>query len=197
MASTLLYLVRHGEQQRAPGDDEDPGLGLSALGAEQARQLGRRLASVRLDVVRHSPARRAAETAAILSRYLPDVPVRESELLTDRTPVPAPGQQESVPAEYRWFLDTVPAQERDPGGARLDAAVKRLAVTADTDRCELLVTHNFVIGWFVRHVMAAPWWRWMGLNQVNCGLTIIKVSDGEPPALVTFNDPGHLPAAGG
>jgi probable phosphoglycerate mutase len=41
----------------------------------------------------------------------------------------------------------------------------RLAVATDTDRCELLVTHNFVIGWFIRHVLAAPWWRWMGLNQ--------------------------------
>jgi serine/threonine-protein phosphatase PGAM5 len=199
MASTLLYLVRHGEQQRAPGDGEDPGLGLSALGAEQAGQLGRRLAlaSVRFDVVRHSPARRAAETAAILSRYLPGVPVRESELLTDRTPVPIPGQEESVPAQYRWFLDTVPAQERDPGGARLDAAIARLAVTTGADRRELLVTHNFVIGWFVRHAMVAPWWRWMGLNQSNCGLTIIKVSDGEPPALVTFNDTGHLASASG
>jgi hypothetical protein len=53
---------------------------------------------------------------------------------------------------------------------------------------------HFVIGWFVRYVLDAPWWRWMGLNQFNCALTIIKVSDGEPPALVTFNDIGHLPA---
>jgi len=193
MATTLLYLVRHGEQQRAPSDGENPGLGLSALGEEQARYLGRRLASVPFDVVRHGPARRAAETAAILSRYLPGVPVRESDLLADRTPVPVPGQEGPVPARYRGFLDTVPADERDPGGARLDDAVARLAVTAAVDRCELLVTHNFVIGWFVRHVMDAPWWRWMGLNQFNCALTIIKVSDGEPPALVTFNDVGHLP----
>jgi serine/threonine-protein phosphatase PGAM5 len=193
MASTLLYLVRHGEQQHAPGDGEDPGLGLSALGEEQARYLGRRLANVPFDVVRHSPSRRAAETAAILSGYLPGVPACESELLADRTPVPLPGQEESVPVQYRWFPDTVPEGERDPGGSRLDAAVARLAVATDTDRCELLVTHNFVIGWFVRHVLAAPWWRWMGLNQFNCALTIIKVSDGEPPALVTFNDMGHLP----
>ena len=193
MASTLLYLVRHGEQQRAPGDGEDPGLGLSALGEEQARYLGRRLANVPFDVVCHGPSRRAAETAAILSEYLAGVPVRESDLLTDRTPMPIPGQEESVPAQYRWFLDSVPEEERDLGGSRLDAAVARLAVATDTDRCELLVTHNFVIGWFVRHVMAAPWWRWMGLNQFNCALTIIKVSGSEPPALVTFNDIGHLP----
>lgn len=33
----------------------------------------------------------------------------------------------------------------------------------------------------------------MGLNQFNGALTIIKVGDSEPPALVTFNDSGHLP----
>jgi len=191
--ATLLYLVRHGEQQRGPGDDEDPGLGLSELGKEQARYLGRRLAGVPFNVVRHGPAGRAAETAAILSQYLPGVPVRESDLLADRTPMPVPGQEGSVPARYRWFLDTVPADERDLGGSRLDDAVARLAVATAADRCELLVTHNFVIGWFVRHVLDAPWWRWMGLNQFNCALTIIKVSDGEPPALITFNDIGHLP----
>lgn len=193
MASTLLYLVRHGEQERSAVDDEAPGLGLSALGAEQAGYLGRRLAGVPFDVVRHGPARRAAETAAVLARHLPGVPVIESELLTDLTPVPAPGQEECVPAGYRWFLDTVAEEERDVGGVRLDTAVARLAVATTADRCELLVTHNFVIGWFVRHVLDAPWWRWMGLNQFNCALTIIKVSEDEPPALVSFNDVGHLP----
>ena len=193
MAITLLYLVRHGEQEHASGGGEDPGAGLSALGQEQAGYLGRRLARVPFDVIRHGPARRAAETAAILAQYLPGVPVTESDLLADRTPVPVAGQEGSVPAEYRWFLDTVPEQERDPGGSRLNAAIAQLGVVGGADRCELLVTHNFVIGWFVRHVMYAPWWRWMGLNQFNCGLTIIRVSDEEHPALVTFNDIGHLP----
>jgi serine/threonine-protein phosphatase PGAM5 len=186
-------LVRHGEQQRAPGEGENQAKGLSVLGEEQARCLGRRLASVPFDAVRHGPSRRTAETAAILAEYLPGVPVCESELLTDLTPVPVPGQEGSVPDQYRWFLDTVPAEERDLGGARLDAAFAQLAVAAGADRCELLVTHNFVIGWFVRHVLGAPWWRWMGLNQFNCALSIIKISDSDPPALVTFNDVGHLP----
>lgn len=193
MGRTLLYLVRHGEQLRASGDGDDPGLGLSALGAHQASCLGQRLAGTTFDVIRHSPLPRAAETARILSGYLPGVPVTESELLADRTPVPAPGLEDSVPEQYRWFPDTVPEEERDVGGALLDAAYAGLAVASDTDRRELLITHNFVIGWFVRHVLAAPWWRWMGLNQVNCALTVISVQTSEPPALVTFNDAGHLP----
>jgi hypothetical protein len=35
--------------------------------------------------------------------------------------------------------------------------------------------HNFVIGWFVRHVLDAPEWRWMGLNQFNAALTILQI----------------------
>jgi hypothetical protein len=61
----------------------------------------------------------------------------ESELLTDLTPVPARGQEECVPSRYRGFLDTVAEEERDLGGARLDAAVARLAVATGADRCEL------------------------------------------------------------
>ena len=55
-------------------------------------------------------------------------------------------------------------------------------------------THNFVIGWFVRHVFDAPEWRWLGLNQANCGLTIIRIRSAKPPVLVAHNDLAHLPA---
>lgn len=193
MATTLLYLVRHAQQCHSPAGEEHDG-GLSALGERQAHRLGRRLAGVPFDVARHSPLRRAAQTAQILGGYLPGVPVSSSELLPDRTPVPSAGQAGAVPPRWRPFLAGVPAGERDPGGRHLDAAVARLAVTGDHDRHELLVTHNFVIGWFVRHALDAPAWRWMGLKQFNCALTIIEVTTGLPPMLITFNDLGHLPA---
>jgi broad specificity phosphatase PhoE len=116
----LLYLVRHGEPDHQAGQ-ADPGL--SDLGREQAGRLGRRLAGVPFDVIRHSPLRRAAQT----------------------------------------------------------------------DRCELLVTHNFVIGWFVGRALDAPGWRWLSLNQFCCALTILSARPGRPLELITFNDLGHLP----
>jgi probable phosphoglycerate mutase len=192
LATTLLYLVRHAEQHQAPAGGEHDG-GLSALGERQAHRLGERLAGGSFDVVRHSPLRRAAQTAQILASYLPGVPVTSCELLGDRTPVPSTSQAGAVPPQWRPFLDNVPAYERDPSGRHLDAAVRQLAVTGDQDRHELLVTHNFVIGWFVRHALDAPAWRWMGLNQFNCALTIIQVTPDLPPMLITFNDLGHLP----
>lgn len=55
----------------------------------------------------------------------------------------------------------------------------------------VLVTHAFVIGWFVRTAMDAPSWRWLGLNSANTGLTIIRFTDGVA-TLGAFNDTGHL-----
>lgn len=192
MPSTLLYLVRHGAHQHPPaGDDRDSGL--SPLGEQQARLLGARLADVPFDVIRHSPLRRTAQTAQILSGSLPGVPVTASELLRDRTAGPADGQADLVPERYRSFLARVPADERDPGAQHLNAAVEQLMTTGASDRCELLVTHNFVIGWFVRHTLDAPPWRWIGLNQFTCALTIIQASADLPPMLISFNDVGHLP----
>jgi serine/threonine-protein phosphatase PGAM5 len=196
LTSTLLYLVRHGEQQRSEDGGDDSALGLSSRGEQQARLLGQRLSGVAFDVVRHGPLRRAAETARIVASYLPGVPVASSDFLDDRTPVPPGDRQDVIPRQYRWFLDTIPEAERDPGAEQLEAAFAGLAVTGETGRCELLVTHGFVIGWFVRRVVDAPWWRWMSLSQANCALTIVRVTAGEPPALVAFNDTGHLAGPG-
>ena len=57
------------------------------------------------------------------------------------------------------------------------------------------MTHNFLIGWFVSHALAAPPWRWLGLNQMNGGLAVIACQAASPPRLISFNDAGHLPPA--
>ena len=193
MATTTLYLVRHGEAAH-PAVREDPDSGLSEFGVEQARRLGQRLADVPLDSIRHSPLRRAEQTAQVVATHLPRLPVTASELLRDRTPVPTGVDAAAVPMLYRPFLERVPAAERDVDAVRLGAAFTELATAGDRDRHELLVTHAFVLGWFVRQVLDAPAWRWMGLNPSCCGLTIIRVGADLPPMLVRYDDVGHLPA---
>ena len=59
---------------------------------------------------------------------------------------------------------------------------------------ELLVTHNFLIGWLVRAALDAPQWRWMGLHHANAALTVIRYAPGRPASLLFYNDMGHLPA---
>lgn len=56
----------------------------------------------------------------------------------------------------------------------------------------LAIAHDFVIGWFVRHALDAPSWRWIGLNQAHCGLTITEWNEPGMTRLAAFNDVGHL-----
>ncbi len=190
MARTRLYLVRHGEQD--PASDHASDGGLSPLGREQADRLGRRLRTMPFSAIHHSPLARAAQTADIVAGHLPQVPRHDCDFVADRTPVPSTGQRGRYPDRWHGWLDGVPEDERDEDAVALQAAVAHFGVAGDADRHELLITHNFVIGWFVRHVLDAPEWRWIGLNQANCAITVVQLDSGRPPALVSFNDTGHL-----
>lgn len=106
--------------------------------------------------------------------------------------MPSPEKRRQYPDRWLAWLDDVPDDERDEDAAALLSAVEHLGAVGSQDRCELLITHNFVIGWFVRHVLDAPVWRWMGLNQANGGLTIVRWDSDRPSTLVSFNDTGHL-----
>jgi len=99
-----------------------------------------------------------------------------------------------MPAAFEPFYGGVSDEEIQAGEAQMsDATAEWLSVRKDETH-ELLITHNFVIAWFVREVFGSPPWRWMGINQANCGLTIIRVRTAKPAVLVTHNDLGHLPA---
>ncbi|MEE6263070.1 histidine phosphatase family protein [Plantactinospora sonchi] len=183
MANRFLHLVRHGE---ATADGT-----LTERGERQARLTGRRLADLPIAAIHHSPLPRAVRTTQLISDNLPGVPVQVSELVDDHIP-PVPDPQ-ALPEVYARFLHGVTADEYSAGARLADAAIERYAVPAEVDTHELVVTHNFQIGWFVRHALGAPGWRWLGLNQGNCALTTILYRADRPPALVIFNDMAHLP----
>ena len=114
-----------------------------------------------------------------------------SSLLFDCIPS---GPTPDMPKAFESFFGAVTDAEIEAGRAQMDDAVERVPARrrwATGTTCS--ITHNFVIGWFVRHVFDAPDWRWLGLNQANCGLTIIRVRSAKPPVLVVHNDLGHLP----
>ena len=181
----FLYLVRHGEA--APHDGP-----LSPAGREQARLIGERLKGVPLSAVYHGPLPRAAETASLIAAYFPDVPVSASDLAGDYIPSdPGPA---GLPPSYAAFVAGFSAAERTQGPKLAAAAIDRFtrAGPEDGDNHELIVTHNFLIGWLVSQALAAPSWRWLGLNQMNCALTVIAYRPGLPPSLISFNDAGHL-----
>jgi len=183
-----LYLARHGEHQDAEhGLIDGP---LSPRGRRQAQLLADRLSGVPLDSVRHSPLQRAAQTAAIVAERLPSVSPQPSALLFDCIPT---GMTDDTPVAYESFFGAVTEAEVEAGRAQLaDAAAEFLARTRGEVH-ELLITHNFVIAWFVREVLQAPEWRWMTLHQANCGLTVLAQRPGRPWTVLSHNDLGHLP----
>ena len=189
-ATRYLYLARHGQATR----DESA---LSEDGRRQAVLLGRRLRDVPLSAVHHGPLPRAAQTARLIGEQLGAVPVRAAEAAGDYVPY-VPRRDELPPDAADFLMDFVnrfPREERERGPALAREAEKLFTgpVDGDEPRHELVVTHNFLIGWLVRAAMAAPDWRWLGLNQCNAELTVIRYSPGRPAALLVHNDMEHLP----
>ena len=186
--SHYLYLVRHGEQRDAEhGMPDGP---LSPRGVRQAGLIADRLSGVPFTSMHHSPLRRAAETAKILAERMPSLTPEASSLLFDCIPS---GPEKGMPKAFESFFGNVTREEIEAGSAQMADAVDEYLTPAMGERHDLLVTHNFVIAWFVREVFGAPAWRWLGVNQANCGLTIIRVRSAKPPVLVVHNDLGHLP----
>jgi serine/threonine-protein phosphatase PGAM5 len=181
MADRHLYVVRHGAA--------DPYGELTEVGERQSRLLGDRLAALPVGAVWHSPLPRAKRSAWLVGERLSGVRVREAAELDDHVPhVPA-----EIPAPWaRFFAGLDPSEIAN--GARLAAALlDRFARPAVAETHEVVVTHAFQVAWLVRHALEAPPARWLGLNAGNAALTAIRYRTGAPPAVLVFNDMGHLP----
>ncbi len=189
MTVTVLHLVRHAHPE--PGAEaDDPGL--DDLGERQALALGQRLRRVPVAEIHHGPSRRTTRTADLVATALPGVVPQVSDHLRDRTPVPPPGQDDLVDARHRSWLAAVPGVERVVGGAAFDAAMVRFGSVGATHRHVVLVTHSFVLGWFVRRVLRLPWDGWTGLHPLPAALTMVAVRKTAAPVLLAYNDAGHL-----
>ena len=167
----FLYVVRHG----ATGADHGA---LSEAGRQQARLTGQRLRDVPFSGIWHGPLPRAAQTARLIAASLPGVPLTESDLAGDYLPsAPDPA---ALPPSWAGFIGRFSATERAEGSARAADALERFACP-EPDGCELLVTHNFLAGWLVSQAVNGPSWRWLGLNQANCAVTIIAYRPASSP----------------
>jgi serine/threonine-protein phosphatase PGAM5 len=183
-----IYLVRHGEHQDAEhGLIDGP---LSPRGRRQAALLADRLSGVPFDAVWRSPLERASQTARAVAERMPSLSPRPSALLFDCVPS---GMTPDTPAVFEPFFGRVTEAEIEAGSAQMADAKSEYLVRKSGEVHELLITHNFVIGWIVREVLQAPEWRWMTLNQAHCGLTVIAQKQGRPWTLLSHNDLAHLP----
>ena len=192
-ATRYLYLARHG--QALPDES-----GLTETGRRQAVLLGERLREMPISVVHHGPLARASQTASLIAGQLDGVPLRRSEVAGDYVPyMPDKDELPEDTAGYLLrFLDWVTEEDREEGAALAAQALERFTGPvegpAGEERHELVVTHNFLVGWLVRAALEAPRWRWLGLNHGNAALTVIRYTPGRLPALLSWNDSGHIPA---
>ncbi|MBP0457710.1 histidine phosphatase family protein [Streptomyces montanisoli] len=190
-AARYLYLVRHAEAS----PDESA---LSDRGRRQAVLLGKRLRGVPLTPIHHGPLARAEQTARLVGEQLDGVPCHRSEAAGDYLPY-MPTREELPPeAADAWteFLHQFTAEEREQGPGLAAAALAEFTGTVEghIPRHELVITHNFLVGWLVRAALDAPRWRWLGINHANAALTVIRYSPDRPPSVLLFNDACHLPA---
>ncbi|GAA3245468.1 histidine phosphatase family protein [Nonomuraea helvata] len=181
-----LYLTRHGE---ATPDES----GLTENGRRQATLLGQRLRDVPLAAIHHGPLPRATQTARLIAEQLPDVPVRVSEAAGDFIPY-VPKKEELPPQHAEQLLGFVGRFPEDDGARLAREAEELFTGPVEGTRHELVVTHNFLVGWLVRAALDAPDWRWLGLNHGNAALTVIRYAQDRPASVLFFNDMGHLPA---
>lgn len=185
MGVRYLYLVRHGET----AEDGQ----LTVAGRRQALLVAGRLRGLGLDRVLHGPLPRTVETARLIAHQAGRLSLVATELAGEF--IPQRPEPDTLPPRYAAFLRS----NEDAGTPhRPDlaaAALHRFATPAEDDGRLVVVTHNFLIAWLVRHALDAPEPRWLGLDACHGGLTVIRYVTGEPPALVAFNDLSHLPPA--
>lgn len=185
-APRYLFLTRHGEA--GPSGD------LTEAGRRQAVLLGRRLRDVPITSIHHGPRPRAAQTAALIAAQLPGVPRHVDKAADDFVPYqPTREELPETSGDLLYaFARRLPAADEDLAAE----AERRFAgpVPGTEPRYDVLVTHAFLAGWLVRASQDAPPWRWLALNHANAALTVIEYAPGRPPALLTYNDTGHLPA---
>ena len=182
-----VYLIRHGIYDPNPDRNADDVVanGLNALGHEQARRVGARLASlpIRPASLVSSNYRRARETAADIGGILKAKPVVDTLI------------HECTPSSDRLdLMKNHSAEEIAAGDSNLARAwAKYMTPTPDADRHDILVCHGNVIRWFVSRALNGDPRRWPSMEIANGSITILAVRPDGTTRLVCFSDVGHLP----
>jgi len=186
LTTRYLFLTRHAEA--------GPDGRLTEAGRRQAVLLGRRLRDVPVTAIHHGPLPRTTQTAHLIAGQLPEVPRYVEKAAGDF--VPYTPKREELP-ETSGDLLLAFARQFPPADEDLAVDAERRftgPVPGSEPRYEVLVTHNFLLGWLIRAAQDAPPWRWLTLTHAHAGLTVIRYSPGRPASLLTYNDLSHLPA---
>lgn len=184
-AARIIVLVRHGNY--LPDANADPALGphLSALGVEQSKLAGPRLARLgHFDALYVSPLQRARDTAAEMQKNFPG---QSFTVLPDLEECTPPTRVERIMAsEEQADLETCRAQ--------LDRVFAAHFVPAEGQaRQELYVCHGNVIRYLVTRAMGVDPTAWLSMSVGHTSITRIRVEPDGRMQVLSVGDVGHIP----
>ena len=183
-----VYMVRHGMYDRdSLATDDRVANGLNALGHEQARLTGARLAGlgVRFDHLVSSEYLRAKQTADDMGAIMKLTPTRDGALneCTPTTLYPP------------YMANHSPAEIAECDSARQVQWARYFVPTPERDTYDVLVCHGNVIRWTLMKAATADPRNWHLLDVGNGSLTVFAIRPDGVVRVVTYSDTGHLPVA--
>ncbi|MEO8540195.1 MAG: histidine phosphatase family protein [bacterium] len=203
---TELIFVRHGEQhipdpRSGPiGDTFDPPL--SERGENQARVVGERLSTDRVDVVYASPLKRALETGRQIARHHRLEPIirddlREIEVFRDmpreKSAIEFFGQglligiRERMLREKKW--DVYPLSESSFEFRKRTVNAVEAIIAENEGKRVVIACHGGVINSYIGHIIGVDYD--MFFRPAHCSIHIVFSGQGVR-ALQTLNDVHHL-----
>ncbi len=186
MAVRVIYLLRHGQEDRENRPDELGG-SLTAVGIAQAQATAEYLRYTAFDAIFVSPLRRAQETADLILSHHPTALVEKTADLVECVP--------SIPAMLLDVVKELSPEQIAAEQQRIAAAFSRFFVPApgEGDVQNLIISHGNLIRYFVCRVLAAPLDMWVNLEIANCGISRVEVRPNGRMVLVTHNEHYHIP----
>lgn len=206
---TELLLIRHGQQElrdnMSVGEFTDPPL--SALGESQARLVGMRFSTERLDRVYASPLKRALETGREIARHHRLEPVVIDDLQEvgvfrdippDKTPLDYVGRLQLIGTRARMVQektwDVYPFSESSYDfRKRVINAIEGIIATHPGERIAI-ACHGGVINAYAGHVIGSKYD--MFFRPVHTSVNVVAAAEGVR-ALYRLNDITHLLTAEG
>ena len=177
-----VFLVRHGETQwnaerRLQGQSDSP---LTALGEQQARQVGERLKSYGITHIISSDLGRTQQTAAIIAGCIgcsvqTDPRLRELNMGVLETRILSGLTTEEE--GWRQSLVDGTCEGRIPQGESMSEVASRMRQALDACRelpagsRPLLVSHGMALGTLINTLLGLPAWAERRLRLRNCSLS--------------------------